>query len=137
MSPFGDKTVFVRGVTDVRTTERVISMQEVRQRLRRSEKLFRIVFWFQVVFTIISVAGLILRLSTGYKHGMTIMVVSSVFLIAASLLQGMTSNQRLRTCSNCFQELSARELLSAPDSYCCPHCGKPFQAKIDTEEFSF
>lgn len=117
--------------------EIILSMHELRPRLRRSECIFRIANWVRALSSICIAAGFILRLVTEYKYGTTLMLIAAAFLVAVSFLQCMTNNRALRTCAHCFQDLPAKEILSAPDTYLCPHCGKPFQAKLRKDEFQF
>lgn len=118
--------------------ERLLSMQEVRVRLRRSENILRITRVVYIIFDITGIIGLLLLISPATRDvGTKLSIISAALLAIASLLRVVTTNQTLRSCGNCHTVIPAPELLSAPDSYCCPHCGKPFQAKINTEEFSF
>ena len=117
--------------------ELFLSVSEIRPKLRKSERLFFIVNWARHISSIGLTAGFLVRIASNAKHGTTLLMVSALVLAIASFLQAMTNNKAHRTCAHCFQDLPAKEILSAPDSYCCPHCGEPFQAKIGSEEFQF
>ena len=122
----------------MKANEVLIGAAEVQKRLRRSERISGIVTWLQIICLILFSAGLLIRIVTEHRHGFAVMMIGMLLLLACSFLQIVTNNKKLRTCACCGEELSAKEILSEPaDTLCCPHCGKPFQAKINPEEFNF
>ena len=122
----------------MKSGETLIGAAEVQKRLRRSERISRVIFLADIIGFPLIFVGFILRMATDGAHGFWLMMAGMLLLLGRSILQIVTSNKKLRTCACCGEELSAKEILSEPaDTLCCPHCGKPFQAKINPEEFNF